>query len=150
MPKPPQAERIDADNDDMAIADQGAVHFTQELVGVFGIFEDVRQDDDIHTVGGDRQFLGAGANRAGARGHIAVIQQQHRLVYDARGRQIVGPGRVAVLQDVITRQARQDIFKLLLLLLERGLPQLAGQPAGKLFSDRWYFSIIRIHYYLPA
>ena len=117
----PQRQRIEADDHDLPFRDQDALDFAQDLVRFVAEFENMRHDDQIDAVGGDRQ------GRVVAQ-EIGAIEGAGTLTQgNAAGAQEVGLGQ-ADLQCVVAENVADDVIDLSLLPGQDMATWCGGEP----------------------
>ncbi len=119
--QPPQAPRVEADDDEASLGHHHAVDLAQDAVRLLGEFQHVRQQHEVDRLRGERQLVafrvevGAGGGR-----------DAHAMRDPARAQEI-RRGH-AELQRVEAEDVRRHVVEVRLLLLEQVLPERRGEP----------------------
>ncbi len=124
----PQAEGVEAGNQQAAFRAQYPLRFTQQLMRVRGKLQDMRQGQQIQTLAGDGELLQQAA-------YFTLFQVAAETMRHAVGTQAVHPA-LAELHGMEAEQIRSHRIEPGLLPCQHVLPQLTFEPRAHDLTSR--------------
>ena len=126
MPQPPQADRVESDDDHVPVRTQYAIHLSQHAVRIFMSLQEVRQQDDIDRIVGDTQAIRRSDEFNVLSGMIVSDRRSLGTGHIAKG--LATPA--SELKELIAKYAAQSRANTPTLLPQQGSSGTRFEPVG--------------------